>query len=131
MKELRNTKQREEVLHSVKALCNHPSAEEVYAHVRTNNPNISKGTVYRNLNLLTDLNEISKVEMPGNEPDRFDVRTDNHHHAFCRICKKLYDFELDEDLSIKGHIVGKEFLSEKRQLILTGICQDCLSKEKE
>ena len=74
MKELRNTKQREEVLHSVKALCNHPSAEEVYAHVRTNNPNISKGTVYRNLNLLTDLNEISKVEMPGNEPDRFDVR---------------------------------------------------------
>ena len=131
MKELRNTKQREEVLHSVKALCNHPSAEEVYAHVRTNNPNISKGTVYRNLNLLTDLNEISKVEMPGNEPDRFDVRTDNHHHAFCRICKKLYDFELDEDLSIKGHIVGKEFLSEKIQLILTGICQDCLSKEKE
>ena len=131
MKELRYTKQREEVLHSVKALCNHPSAEEVYAHVRTNNPNISKGTVYRNLNLLTDLNEISKVEMPGNEPDRFDVRTDNHHHAFCRICKKLYDFELDEDLSIKGHIVGKEFLSEKSQLILTGICQDCLSKEKE
>ena len=131
MKELRNTKQREEVLHSVKALCNHPSAEEDYAHVRTNNPNISKGTVYRNLNLLTDLNEISKVEMPGNEPDRFDVRTDNHHHAFCRICKKLYDFELDEDLSIKGHIVGKEFLSEKSQLILTGICQDCLSKEKE
>lgn len=131
MKELRNTKQREEVLHSVKALCNHPSAEEVYAHVRTNNPNISKGTVYRNLNLLTDLNEISKVEMPGNEPDRFDVRTDNHHHAFCRICKKLYDFELDEDLSIKGHIVDKEFLSEKSQLILTGICQDCLSKEKE
>ena len=63
MKELRNTKQREEVLHSVKALCNHPSAEEVYAHVRTNNPNISKGTVYRNLNLLTDLNEISKVEI--------------------------------------------------------------------
>lgn len=131
MKELRNTKQREEVLNSVKALCNHPSAEEVYAHVRTNNPNISKGTVYRNLNLLTDLNEISKVEMPGNEPDRFDVRTDNHHHAFCRLCKKLYDFELDEDLSIKGHIEGKEFLSEKSQLILTGICQDCLSKEKE
>lgn len=131
MKEHRNTKQREEVLNSVKALCNHPSAEEVYDYAREKNPNISKGTVYRNLNLLTDLNEISKVEMPGNEPDRFDVRTDNHHHAFCRICRKLYDFELDEDLSIKGHIYGKEFISEKSQLILTGICQDCLSKEKE
>ena len=131
MKEHRNTKQREEVLNSVKSLCNHPSAEEVYYYARENNPNISKGTVYRNLNLLTDLNEISKVEMPGNEPDRFDVRTDNHHHAFCRICRNLYDFELDEDLSIKGHIYGKEFISEKSQLILTGICQDCLSKEKE
>ena len=128
---MRETKQRNLILEIINNSTVHLIAEDIYKLAREKIPNISLGTVYRNLNLLTDLNEISKVEMPGNEPDRFDVRTDNHHHAFCRICKKLYDFELDEDLSIKGHIVGKEFLSEKSQLILTGICQDCLSKEKE
>ena len=127
----RNTIQKDLVKNAVYEIKRHVTANEVCEFLKKEYPNIGKGTVYRNLNLLTDLNEISKVEMPGNEPDRFDVRTDNHHHAFCRICKKLYDFELDEDLSIKGHIVGKEFLSEKIQLILTGICQDCLSKEKE
>ena len=71
MKDIRNTKQREEVLNAVKTLCNHPRAEDVYNCVIDNNPNISKGTVYRNLNLLSELDEISKIQMPGNEPDRF------------------------------------------------------------
>ena len=97
MKDIRNTKQREEVLNAVKKLSNHPRAEDVYNCVIENNPNISKGTVYRNLNLLSELNEISKIQMLGNEPDRFDVRVDEHDHAYCRVCKKLFDIEIDDN----------------------------------
>ena len=89
MKELRNTKQREEVLNAVRTLMYHPTAEEVYLDVSRKNPSISKGTVYRNLNLLTQLGEISKISMPGSEPDRFDhITEENHHHAFCRCCRR-------------------------------------------
>ena len=143
MKELRNTKQREEVLNAVRTLMYHPTAEEVYLDVSRKNPSISKGvkqtmpnislgTVYRNLNLLTQLGEISKISMPGSEPDRFDhITEENHHHAFCRCCKRLFDYELDEELHYEGHVIDKDFTVEKSQLILTGICKDCLEKNKE
>ena len=131
MKDIRNTKQREEVLNAVKILCNHPCAEDVYNCVLENNPNISKGTVYRNLNLLSELEEISKIQMPGNEPDRFDVRIDEHNHAYCRVCKSLFDIDLDDSLKVNKKIEESGFKVEKSQLILTGICKKCLDKEKE
>ena len=132
MKELRNTKQREEVLNAVRTLMYHPTAEEVYLDVSRKNPSISKGTVYRNLNLLTQLGEISKISMPGSEPDRFDhITEENHHHALCGCCKRLFDYELDEELHYEGHVIDKDFTVEKSQLILTGICKDCLEKNKE
>ena len=132
MKELRNTKQREEVLNAVRTLMYYPTAEEVYLDVSRKNPSISKGTVYRNLNLLTQLGEISKISMPGSEPDRFDhITEENHHHAFCRCCKRLFAYELDEELHYEGHVIDKDFTVEKSQLILTGICKDCLEKNKE
>lgn len=131
MKELRNTRQREEVLYAVRTLKCHPTAEEVYLSVTERNPSISKGTVYRNLNLLTELGEIGKISMPGNEPDRFDHLKDNHHHAFCRVCRKLYDYELEDELCFEGHVMEKGFTVEKSQLIITGICQDCLDNDKE
>ncbi len=131
MKELRNTKQREDVLNAVRMMKCHPTAEDVYLDVSEKNPSISKGTVYRNLNLLTELGEIGKVSMPGNEPDRFDYRTDDHHHAFCRVCRRLFDYEMEGELSYEGHVMEKGFTVEKSQLILTGICQDCLDKNKE
>ena len=132
MKELRNTKQREEVLNAVRTLMYHPTAEEVYLDVSRKNPSISKGTVYRNLNLLTQLGKISNIRMPGSAPDRFDhITEENHHHAFCRCCKRLFDYELDEELHYEGHVIDKDFTVEKSQLILTGICKDCLEKNKE
>ena len=131
MKDIRNTKQREEVLNAVKTLCNHPRAEDVYNCVIDNNHNISKGTVYKNLNLLSELDEISKIQMPGNEPDRFDVRIDEHHHAYCRVCKKLFDIDLDDSLKVNCHLQRMNFLVEKSQLFLTGICKECYEKEKE
>ena len=131
MKDIRNTKQREEVLNAVKTLCNHPRAEDVYNCVIENNPNISKGTVYRNLNLLSELYEISKIQMPGNESDRFDIRVDEHDHAYCRVCKKLIDIDADNSFKSNRQLEESGFRVEKSQLILTGICKDCLDKEKE
>ena len=70
--ERRNTIQRKLVLDTVREL-DHPDAEQVYEKIITKHPHISKATVYRNLNLLAEQNEILKIET-GNGPDKFDFR---------------------------------------------------------
>lgn len=43
---------------------------------------INRGTVYLNLNLLSDIGEIRKMEMPSGG-DRFDHICHEHYHAKC------------------------------------------------
>ena len=65
----------------------------VYLHVKEEFPNISLGTVYRNLNLLADIGEITKIPTPDGG-DRFDGRTDSHYHVICSGCGNVFDLEL-------------------------------------
>ena len=90
MKELRNTKQREEVLNAVRTLMYHPTAEEVYLDVSRKNPSISKGTVYRNLTLLNDLGEVRTI-YAGTGADHFDANMMPHDHFICRNCHSIQD----------------------------------------
>ena len=66
----RNTKQRKLVLDAVRQSYNHPTADEIYNAVREQDDRISRGTVYRNLNLLADAGEILSIKTPGGS--RFD-----------------------------------------------------------
>lgn len=66
----RNTKQRKLVLDAVRQSYNHPTADEIYNAVRAQDDKISRGTVYRNLNLLADAGEILSIKTPGGS--RFD-----------------------------------------------------------
>ena len=76
----RNSRQRTLVYQAVKDSHSHPNAEEVYLLVRRQLPDISLGTVYRNLNLLADIGEAIKITTPDGG-DRFDARTNPHYHS--------------------------------------------------
>jgi len=78
--DMRNTIQRSLVLEAVKELRCHATADEVYDAIMKIHPNISRGTVYRNLNLLSDTGEIHKVEMPSGA-DCYDHLCHEHYHA--------------------------------------------------
>ena len=65
MKTRRNSKQRQLVLEAVKARCDHPTADQIYLDVRAQDDKISRGTVYRNLGLLSDEGQISQVRVPA------------------------------------------------------------------
>ena len=56
----RNTIQRQLVIAAVRFLANHPTAEEVYDRITMEYPDISKGTVYRNLNSLVESGLLSR-----------------------------------------------------------------------
>lgn len=58
---LKYSRQREVIKEYLMSTKEHPTADTVYMHIREQSPNISLGTVYRNLNLLTELGEIKKI----------------------------------------------------------------------
>lgn len=120
------SKQREEVFNCIKSAKNHPTAEEIYMFLKENNPNISRGTVYRNLNLLVDKGIVEKISI-SNMPDRFDYICNPHSHAICKICGKVSDFnfilnEEEFDKTIKEQTDLEIFSNE---FTIYGICKKC------
>ena len=90
----RLTKQREVILEVVKAACYHPTAEQIFHLTRKLLPKISVGTVYRNLDVLTGLNLIKKIDIPG-EPARFDAELTNKAYFVCKEKGAIYDLDID------------------------------------
>lgn len=125
----RNTKQRQTVLDTVMEHCDHPTAEEIYLDVRKKDSKISKGTVYRNLNILSENGDVNQVKVQG--ADRFDKTTCNHYHIICTKCKKVFDAPIEyaeQNDSIVEDKTG--FIITKHQTMFEGICPKC-QKEKE
>ncbi len=119
--------QREIILSNLKSRRDHPTADMVYESVRKEQPNISLGTVYRNLALLADDGQILKLST-GNGPDHFDGFVEPHNHFLCRGCGELVDmdFELNDDIvsrassSFDGEIDGYG-------LMFYGKCNKCIN----
>ena len=127
----RNTIQREFVLRTVIKLKGHVTADEVYESIHSEHPNISRGTVYRNLKVLAEEGQIRRIEVP-NGSDRFDFTTKEHYHVRCVRCGEIADVEMDavSDLTkqIKDsngmNIIGYDIL-------FKGLCRNCQINETE
>lgn len=101
MAELRYSRQREAIMSFLMSRKDHPTADMVYQNVREEFPNISLGTVYRNLTLLSDLGEIQRLHL-NDGTDHFDADTSEHYHFVCSCCKKVIDLEVKNLDIIKG-----------------------------
>ena len=128
MAKLNYSRQREAILDYLCSTTSHPTAEEVYKHIQEIYPNISLGTVYRNLALLVAHGQVNKIQ--GDDCDHFDGNTMLHYHFICNECHHVYDVcmepstELNDAAaaSFPGRILGHSTL-------FYGICQDCMAKE--
>jgi len=94
MNTLKYSRQREAIKEFLATRHDHPTADTVYSELRETFPNISLGTVYRNLSLLSDRDEILKIST-GDGPDRFDGNTQPHYHFACRNCHQVLDLEME------------------------------------
>ena len=121
---MKNTKQRETILGIINSSYDHLNAYEIYDLARNKIPNISLGTVYRNLSALSQDKKIKKI-INNEGYDRYD-KLDNHNHFVCTKCNKIYDiydYETKKIKNIDGHKVND------CEIILKGICKECLEKE--
>ena len=123
----RYSRQRELIYQCLKESREHPTAEMIYQKLKPDNPALSLGTVYRNLNLLAEQGSIIRMPFPV---ERYDADVAPHPHFLCRKCGSVYDLEglaydsgLDEDAARQsGHYV------ERHTLLFTGICVNCTEK---
>lgn len=90
---LKYSRQRESIKNFLATQCDHPTAETIYINIKKEFPNISLGTVYRNLNLLAEIGEIQKLST-GVGPDRFDGNPNPHYHFICNTCGNVLDLKV-------------------------------------
>ena len=125
----RNTFQRTATLEAVYELANHPTADDVYNLVHQKYPQISRTTVYRNLNKLCDSNDLLKVKIFGSA-DRFDHNLHSHYHFKCDECGDVSDLDMPYIESINemfANIGGRKV--NNHQILFDGLCKDCLEKK--
>ena len=110
-KKLRHSRQREMIYEYLCSTCEHPSAEMVYEHLKGDNPNLSLGTVYRNLQALVSEGRVRKIDMPQGGA-RYDRVEDDHAHFVCVECGAILDskdsstkseIEVPEDVTVVGY----------------------------
>lgn len=126
------TPQRKEIL---KIFVEHPdshhmSAEDVYSILRERESEIGLATVYRALDLLSELGILVHVDF-GDGCARYELNTadpkvHHHHHLICVKCKKVIEFEEDllDDLE---ETIAKEsdFQILNHEVKFFGYCKDC------
>lgn len=121
----RKSKQKDSILRVVKETNSHPTAEWIYEEVRREIPNISLGTVYRNLKLLKQEGEISELCLAGTL-SRFDGNVQNHYHFRCEQCERIFDMDEPVNEEIDKRIIQKTgFKVSHHVLEFRGLCKDC------
>ncbi len=126
----RDTKQRQAILDVLRGTTSHPTADWIYDEVRKVIPNISKGTVYRNLKILRDTGQISELNLSGTI-SRFEGRQDNHYHFRCDNCGRVFDVDEPVDKEIDKRVAERTgFKVLCHQTEFRGLCKDCQKKSK-
>jgi Fur family ferric uptake transcriptional regulator len=122
------TNQRRVILEELKRLKTHPTADELYRIVRARLPKISLGTVYRNLEILSEAGLIGKLGAPDVQK-RFDGNVENHYHLRCTRCGAVCDVVAVSPIDIRAVFSDlDDYRIDDYRLELIGQCPECVKK---
>ena len=124
------TNQRAMILEYLKENYDHPSVEEIFGFVKKKLPRISKKTVYSNLQFLCNEGLIQDVRVKGVQ--RYEPKSNPHHHLICRKCGKIMDTQSEELLSHAMNVgkTIKDFYVESANINFYGLCKKCKEGKK-
>ena len=121
----RNTVQKSIVLQALNELANHPTADAVYDHVHASHPSISKATVYRVLNKMSDEDQVLRVRI-NNGADHFDHQVFPHYHVRCIKCGRVDDVIIPLLSAVEEQAAkASAYLITGCSLQFDGICPAC------
>jgi Fur family transcriptional regulator, peroxide stress response regulator len=129
-KRYNRSRQRERILELLRSTGRHPTADWVYNQLKDDFPNLSMGTVYRNLTILMEQGLVGKIDF-GSTFDRFDANTGPHYHFICEECGSIIDLELPVDPALNERVNGATpFTARRHRIEFFGICDRC-RRERE
>lgn len=121
------TTQRKTIIDELKKLKTHPTADQFYEVLRKKTPKVSIASVYRNLEVLSSMGMIAKLEISGDK-NRFDADTSTHYHLKCSKCGGFVDFNPigSKTLSKTLDKIKKLNLDVNNfNIVFTGLCSKC------
>lgn len=127
----RYSKKREAILTALQSTKIHPNAEWVLNHLKTDYPDLSLGTVYRNLSYFKAQGTITSVGVVNGQ-ERFDATTHPHAHFVCECCNSVLDVEgLNPTPQLEPDISNAYGFSVTRsETVLYGLCKKCLKHKR-
>lgn len=127
---MRFSKQRQAILNMVLNSDNHPTADYIYSKLKIDYPNLSLGTVYRNLSFLSEKGLIKKISIP-HLSDMFDHNLNPHAHVVCSNCGEVHDIDTSSIDDIVFNISTDSNISiTSYNITFDGVCHKC-KREKD
>lgn len=127
----KSSKQRSLMLAYIRQYHGHVTAEQVFDVLNKTEKVISLATIYRNLNILTEMKEIKKIAHPtyGYVYDKTVVP---HYHLHCTKCDQIVDLPIAYQNSIDELLSKDSGVKIQSHMIMAeGICLDCIKDEKK
>jgi Fur family peroxide stress response transcriptional regulator len=122
------SRKRDAILEKIRSTKTHPSADWVYAELRPEIPDLSLGTVYRNISLFKKEGLLSSVGVIDGV-EHYDGNVRPHSHFICETCGKIIDVDAPQDLSLDERVGAEHGMKVlHHQTIFYGICKHCLQE---
>ncbi|GHU66053.1 transcriptional repressor [Spirochaetia bacterium] len=122
----KHSRKRDAILELIRSTGTHPGAQWVYDQLKPSIPDLSLGTVYRNIAVFREEGLLESVGVVLGE-ERFDGDTSPHPHAVCSRCGKIIDLptEVQAELSRNFSVDIPDFTIDKRNTLFYGLCRGC------
>lgn len=127
----RYSRQRACILQILEGTTSHPTANWVYDQVRKEIPNISLGTVYRNLSKLCGDGMALKLDV-GDGTERYDACTTPHYHLYCKDCGCVSDIHTEYVAQLDAVAAEENHCRiDFHNLIFCGMCSQCTANSEK
>ena len=124
-KVFRQSRQRSRILDVLRSTDTHPTADWLYQELKDEFPNLSLGTVYRNLATLIEQGFVKKIHF-GSTFDRFEANTEPHYHFICEECHRIIDLPIPVDDELNERVrKATPFHATRHQIEFFGVCDQC------
>ncbi|MEF2783817.1 transcriptional repressor [Erysipelotrichaceae bacterium HCN-30851] len=125
----KSSKQRDMILDYLQSIEGHATPEQIFHEINQGDQKISLATVYRNLNILCEMNKINKIVHPI-EGYQYDKTCVPHYHLHCIKCNRIVDLDIPYLESFNEEIARQTGLTIKtHNMMAEGICEDCMKKQ--
>ncbi len=127
----KRSKQRDRILELLEQTESHPTADWLYQKLKKKFPNLSLGTVYRNLNILAEQGLVEELPF-GSTHDRYEAIKKPHYHLICQACGSVEDFDMPRYTEINQQAQKMSgFHISRHRIDFFGTCKKCQSKHKK